>query len=154
MKMGIERVLKEKFADALKDIQQVFDEENRETTVEVLKGPNAPFLMSGCKIADGVGTMLVTSVGSNTGWGLLMASISEDTGEEAPLQVHLNGLATFIGIIGCLLGLMFYVGLFDNFRIIQVTILVVAVPECLPLVITLTEVAATTFFLGCNNTGR
>ncbi|XP_040369808.1 calcium-transporting ATPase 9, plasma membrane-type-like [Rosa chinensis] len=146
--------------------------------------------------------MLVMSVGSNTGWGLLMASISEDTGEEAPLQVHLNGLATFIGIIGlsvaalvliillikysarlefdtdktsflkavyggvkiftiavsevsgCLLGFMFYVGLFDNFRIIQVTILVVAVPECLPLVITLREVAATTFFLGCNNTGR
>ncbi|XP_040371398.1 putative calcium-transporting ATPase 7, plasma membrane-type isoform X1 [Rosa chinensis] len=89
MKMGIERVLKEKFADALKDIQQVFDEENRETTVEVLKGPNAPFLMSGCKIADGVGTMLVTSVGSNTGWGLLMASISEDTGEEAPLQASI-----------------------------------------------------------------
>ncbi|XP_040371399.1 uncharacterized protein LOC112189248 isoform X2 [Rosa chinensis] len=65
MKMGIERVLKEKFADALKDIQQVFDEENRETTVEV------------------------TSVGSNTGWGLLMASISEDTGEEAPLQASI-----------------------------------------------------------------
>lgn len=35
MKMGIERVLKEKFGDSLKDIQQVFDEENRETTVEV-----------------------------------------------------------------------------------------------------------------------
>ncbi|XP_024195531.2 nifU-like protein 1, chloroplastic [Rosa chinensis] len=35
MKMGIEGVLKEKFGDALKDIQQVFDEENRETIVEV-----------------------------------------------------------------------------------------------------------------------
>lgn len=29
----------------------------------------------------------VTSVGVNTEWGLLMASISEDTGEETPLQV-------------------------------------------------------------------
>ncbi|XP_004288551.1 PREDICTED: nifU-like protein 1, chloroplastic [Fragaria vesca subsp. vesca] len=38
MKMGIERVLKEKFGDALKDIQQVFDEENRETTVEAVNG--------------------------------------------------------------------------------------------------------------------
>ncbi|KAB2611726.1 hypothetical protein D8674_019758 [Pyrus ussuriensis x Pyrus communis] len=36
MKMGIERVLKEKFGDALKDIQQVFDEENKEITVEVV----------------------------------------------------------------------------------------------------------------------
>lgn len=31
----------------------------------------------------------VTSVGINTEWGLLMASISEDTGEETPLQVSL-----------------------------------------------------------------
>ena len=48
--------------------------------------------MSGCKVADGVGSMLVTGVGINTEWGLLMASISEDTGEETPLQVyHLDG---------------------------------------------------------------
>uniref|UniRef100_A0A5B6ZKA7 Putative calcium-transporting ATPase 10, plasma membrane-type n=1 Tax=Davidia involucrata TaxID=16924 RepID=A0A5B6ZKA7_DAVIN len=64
----------------------------------VHKDLKAPFLMSGCKVADGYGTMLVTSVGINTEWGLLMASISEDTGEETPLQVRLNGVATFIGI--------------------------------------------------------
>lgn len=29
----------------------------------------------------------VTSVGINTEWGLLMASISEENGEETPLQV-------------------------------------------------------------------
>ncbi|KAH1053354.1 hypothetical protein GYH30_022577 [Glycine max] len=29
-----------------------------------------------------------------------MASISEDTSEETPLQVHLNGVATFISIVG------------------------------------------------------
>ncbi|THF99873.1 hypothetical protein TEA_021103 [Camellia sinensis var. sinensis] len=51
------------------------------------KSSKAPFLMSGCKVADGCGTMLVTSVGINTEWGLLMASISEDTGEETPLQM-------------------------------------------------------------------
>lgn len=34
MKMGIERVLKEKFGDAVKDIVQVFDEQPAETTVE------------------------------------------------------------------------------------------------------------------------
>ncbi|KAF8083504.1 hypothetical protein N665_0769s0005 [Sinapis alba] len=59
-----------------------------------------PFLMSGCKVADGNGVMLVTGVGVNTEWGLLMASISEDNGEETPLQVRLNGVATFIGSIG------------------------------------------------------
>ncbi|CAM8968819.1 unnamed protein product [Rhodiola kirilowii] len=36
MKMGIERVLKEKFGDAVKDIRQVFDEQTTETTVEAI----------------------------------------------------------------------------------------------------------------------
>lgn len=35
MQMGIERVLKEKFGDAIKDIRQVYDEEVKETTAEV-----------------------------------------------------------------------------------------------------------------------
>jgi Ca2+-transporting ATPase len=53
----------------------------------VNKDQKSPFMMSGCKVADGYGTMLVTAVGINTEWGLLMASISEDSGEETPLQV-------------------------------------------------------------------
>ncbi|CAK7348471.1 unnamed protein product [Dovyalis caffra] len=36
MKMGIERVLKEKFGDAVKDIRQVSDEEPKETNVEAV----------------------------------------------------------------------------------------------------------------------
>ncbi|KAL4582556.1 hypothetical protein LXL04_007108 [Taraxacum kok-saghyz] len=43
---------------------------------------------------------IATSVGIHTEWGLLMASISEDNDEETPLQVRLNGVATFIGIVG------------------------------------------------------
>ncbi|KAG8389592.1 hypothetical protein BUALT_Bualt02G0245100 [Buddleja alternifolia] len=38
MKMGIERVLKEKFGDAIKDICQVYDEQISETTVEAVNG--------------------------------------------------------------------------------------------------------------------
>lgn len=34
MKMGIERILKEKFGDAVKDIVQVYDQQPAETTVE------------------------------------------------------------------------------------------------------------------------
>ncbi|CAL0308507.1 unnamed protein product [Lupinus luteus] len=36
MKMGIERVLKEKFGDAVKDIRQVFDQEPTEITVQAV----------------------------------------------------------------------------------------------------------------------
>ncbi|KAK6944577.1 Calcium-transporting P-type ATPase, N-terminal autoinhibitory domain [Dillenia turbinata] len=135
----------------------------------VHKDAKAPFLMSGCKVADGFGTMLVTSVGINTEWGLLMASISEDTGEETPLQVRLNGVATFIGIVGLSVAFVVLVVLLIRFftgnttnpdgsvqfkagqtkvgtaidgviKIITVavTIVVVAVPEGLPLAVTLT----------------
>ena len=51
----------------------------------VYKDQKNPFMMSGCKVADGYGTILVTSVGLNTEWGSVMASISEDDEEETPL---------------------------------------------------------------------
>ncbi|XP_012080805.1 calcium-transporting ATPase 10, plasma membrane-type isoform X1 [Jatropha curcas] len=135
----------------------------------VHKNSKAPFLMSGCKVADGSGTMLVTSVGLNTEWGLLMASISEDTGEETPLQVRLNGVATFIGVVGLAVALIVFIVLLVRFftghsknpngsrqftagktsigdavdgvikiLTVAVTIVVVAVPEGLPLAVTLT----------------
>ncbi|XP_064959076.1 calcium-transporting ATPase 5, plasma membrane-type isoform X4 [Musa acuminata AAA Group] len=135
----------------------------------VHKDQKAPFFMSGCKVADGYGNMLVTAVGINTEWGLLMSSISEDTGEETPLQVRLNGVATFIGIAGLtvaaavLLVLLarYFTGHTKNpngsvqfakgqtnvkaavngaikIFTVAVTIVVVAVPEGLPLAVTLT----------------
>ncbi|ONM14191.1 Calcium-transporting ATPase 9 plasma membrane-type [Zea mays] len=135
----------------------------------VHKDQKSPFLMSGCKVADGYGTMLVTAVGVNTEWGLLMASISEDSGEETPLQVRLNGVATFIGMVGLSVALAVLVVLLARYftghtynpdgsvqyvkgkmgvgqtirgvvRIftVAVTIVVVAVPEGLPLAVTLT----------------
>ncbi|KAM0905601.1 hypothetical protein ACQ4PT_017279 [Festuca glaucescens] len=135
----------------------------------VRKDQKAPFLMSGCKVADGYGSMLVTGVGINTEWGQLMANLSEDNGEETPLQVRLNGVATFIGMVGLsvagvVLGVLvirYFTGHTKNpdgtvqfqagttsakqgfmgaIRIltIAVTIVVVAVPEGLPLAVTLT----------------
>ncbi|PUZ74324.1 hypothetical protein GQ55_1G055600 [Panicum hallii var. hallii] len=135
----------------------------------VMKDQKTPFLMAGCKVADGYGTMLVTAVGLNTEWGLLMASISEDNNEETPLQVRLNGVATFIGIVGLSVAAMVLVVLFARYfsghttnsdgsvqfvkgrtsvksaifgsikiLTVAVTIVVVAVPEGLPLAVTLT----------------
>ncbi|KAH1232141.1 Calcium-transporting ATPase 8, plasma membrane-type [Glycine max] len=146
----------------------------------VHKDSKDPFLMSGCKVADGSGSMLVTGVGVNTEWGLLMASISEDTGEETPLQVRLNGVATFIGIVGLTVAVIVLIVLLARYfsghtknpdgsvqftagktkvddaidgaikiitvavcamiitRACLVTIVVVAVPEGLPLAVTLT----------------
>ncbi|EEE68995.1 calcium-transporting ATPase 5, plasma membrane-type-like isoform X1 [Oryza sativa Japonica Group] len=135
----------------------------------VHKDKKEPFLMSGCKVADGYGSMLVTGVGTNTEWGQLMANLSEDNGEETPLQVRLNGVATFIGMVGLtvagavlvVLWIRYFTGhtkdpdgttqfvagttrakkgFMGAIRIltIAVTIVVVAVPEGLPLAVTLT----------------
>ncbi|KAK8615193.1 hypothetical protein V6N13_068974 [Hibiscus sabdariffa] len=143
------------------------------------KDTKQPFLMSGCKVADGSGTMLlnydylrlnpqVTAVGINTDWGLLMANLSDDIGEETPLQVRLNVVATLIGFVGLIVAFAVFVALLvryftghtedQNGRTefvagktnvgnavdgaikivtVAVTIVVVAVPEGLPLVVTL-----------------
>ncbi|KAM0831814.1 hypothetical protein ACQ4PT_065295 [Festuca glaucescens] len=136
----------------------------------VNKDQKSLFMMSGCKVVDGYGTMLVTAVGINTQWGMLMADISEDSGVETPLQVRLNGVATFIGIIGLYVAVLVLIvlvaryftghtynpdgspqyvkgkmgvsatisGIVKIFTVV-VTIVVVAVPEGLPLAVTLTH---------------
>jgi Ca2+-transporting ATPase len=132
-------------------------------SLPVKKDKSRPFLLSGCKVQDGQGTMLVTGVGLNTEWGQVMASISEDNGDETPLQVRLSGAATLIGKVGLYVAILVFVILiiryfaitFQNASArdrkasaiikevvhvfsIAVTIVVVAVPEGLPLAVTLT----------------
>ncbi|XP_019057894.1 PREDICTED: calcium-transporting ATPase 8, plasma membrane-type-like [Tarenaya hassleriana] len=135
----------------------------------VQKDPNMnPFLLSGSKVEDGIGTMLVTGVGMNTEWGLLMANIPLVIDKETPLQIHLNGIANGISFIS--LSLAFVVFLIQSWLyfsghtkntdgttmfvsgkttadkaidnvirtiILGVTIVVVAVPDGLPLAVTL-----------------
>lgn len=120
-----------------------------------------PFLLSGTKVQDGSCKMLVTTVGMRTQWGKLMATLSEGGDDETPLQVKLNGVATIIGKMGlCFAVVTFAVlvqGLFSHklqngthwtwsgddameileYFAIAVTIVVVAVPEGLPLAVTL-----------------
>jgi Ca2+-transporting ATPase len=120
-----------------------------------------PFLLSGTKVQDGSCKMLVTTVGMRTQWGKLMATLSEGGDDETPLQVKLNGVATLIGKIGLFFAMITFAvlvqGLFSRklqegsywiwsgdeaMEILKsfavaVTIVVVAVPEGLPLAVTL-----------------
>ncbi|WOK96014.1 putative calcium-transporting ATPase 5, plasma membrane-type [Canna indica] len=119
-----------------------------------------PFLLAGTKVQDGSAEMLVTSVGMRTEWGKLMETLSQGGEDETPLQVKLNGVATIIGKIGLAFATMTFCVLlgrflFDkiyrmgfkwyeddaltilNYFAISVTIIVVAVPEGLPLAVTL-----------------
>ncbi|MCL7038594.1 hypothetical protein MKW94_023467 [Papaver nudicaule] len=119
-----------------------------------------PFLLSGAKVANGYGHMLVTSVGMHTGWG----------DERTPLQERLDRLTSYIGKIGLTVAFLvlfvllvrYFTGNTKNesgtgkeyisgktksddiinsmIRIVAaaITIVVVAIPEGLPLAVTLT----------------
>ncbi|OMO96364.1 Cation-transporting P-type ATPase [Corchorus olitorius] len=131
---------------------------------------NNPFLLSGTKVTDGYGYMLVTSVGMNTAWGEMMSSIRRDLNEETPLQARLSKLTSYIGKIGLTVAALVLLVLliryftghtkdengrreFNGFGKTKsddvmnsvvaivaaaVTIVVVAIPEGLPLAVTLT----------------
>lgn len=120
-----------------------------------------PFLLSGTKVQDGSCKMLVTTVGMRTQWGKLMATLSEGGDDETPLQVKLNGVATIIGKIGLFFAVITFAVLVQGlatrklqdgshwawtgeelmsvleYFAVAVTIVVVAVPEGLPLAVTL-----------------
>ncbi|KAL6505944.1 putative calcium-transporting ATPase 11, plasma membrane-type [Orobanche hederae] len=120
-----------------------------------------PFLLAGTKVQDGSAKMLVTTVGMRTEWGKLMETLSEGGEDETPLQVKLNGVATIIGKIGLLFAVLTFLVLIIRFLVEKgnhheltkwssgdalkilnyfataVTIIVVAVPEGLPLAVTL-----------------
>ncbi|CAN4079770.1 unnamed protein product [Withania somnifera] len=120
-----------------------------------------PFLLSGTKVQDGSCKMLVTTVGMRTQWGKLLATLSEGGDDETPLQVKLNGVATIIGKIGLFFAVVTFGVLVQKmysrkltegshwswsagearelleYFAIAVTIVVVAVPEGLPLAVTL-----------------
>ncbi|XWS41778.1 hypothetical protein CRYUN_Cryun17cG0112300 [Craigia yunnanensis] len=127
----------------------------------VMVNAENPFMLSGTKLQDGSCKMMVTTVGMRTQWGKLMATLSEGGDDETPLQVKLNGVATIIGKVGLFFAVVTFAvlmqGLFMSklqegtiwswsgdealkmleFFAVAVTIVVVAVPEGLPLAVTL-----------------
>ncbi|WOH00063.1 hypothetical protein DCAR_0519419 [Daucus carota subsp. sativus] len=127
----------------------------------VNKSEKNPFLLAGSKVKDGSGKMLVTTVGMRTEWGKMMETLSEEGDDETPLQAKLNGVATVIGFIGLIFAVVTFLVLTVRFLVDKalrqeftswssvdalklldyfataVTIIVVAVPEGLPLAVTL-----------------
>lgn len=135
-----------------------------------------PFIVSGAKVSEGVGQFLVTAVGVNSTYGKTMMSL-QDEGQTTPLQTKLNVLAEYIAKLGLAAGLLLFVVLFIKFLtqlksdpdlrsaddkgqaflqifIVAVTVIVVAVPEGLPLAVTLALAFATTRMLKDNNLVR
>jgi len=133
-----------------------------------------PFILSGSQVTEGVGTFLATSTGVNSSYGKTLMSLREDP-EVTPLQSKLNTLAEYIAKLGGAAGLLLFIVLFIEFLarlphnsgtptekgqqflqifIVTVTVIVVAVPEGLPLAVTLALAFATTRMLKDNNLVR
>ncbi|KAF8606411.1 calcium-translocating P-type ATPase [Ceratobasidium sp. AG-I] len=122
------------------------------------------FIVSGAKVLEGVGQYVIIAIGPKSFNGRIMAALSGDT-ESTPLQLKLNALAELIAKLGSAAGLILFTALMIKFfvqlktnpgrtanqkamsfvqiLIISVTLIVVAVPEGLPLAVTLALAFAT-----------
>eukprot|EP00639_Heterosigma_akashiwo_P038124 CAMPEP_0194713082 /NCGR_PEP_ID=MMETSP0296-20130528/5031_1 /TAXON_ID=39354 /ORGANISM="Heterosigma akashiwo, Strain CCMP2393" /LENGTH=1047 /DNA_ID=CAMNT_0039611733 /DNA_START=74 /DNA_END=3217 /DNA_ORIENTATION=+ len=135
---------------------------------DVPKGAGGdPFLYAGTLVTGGTGRMVVCQVGPHTVQGRLQGLLAAEQ-SDTPLQEKLDVLAQQIGYIGmgfavltfAAMMLMWYhdkteeddvfAQLLDSF-IMAVTIVVVAVPEGLPLAVTISLAYSTTKMLRDNN---
>ncbi|KZV64863.1 Ca-transporting ATPase [Peniophora sp. CONT] len=130
-----------------------------------LMGHTDCFVVSGSRVLEGVGRYVVIAVGTKSFNGRIMMALRGDA-EDTPLQGKLNRLADLIAWAGMIAGLVLFVGLmirffvelgtgvpvmtpaqkgivFVNILIISVTLVVVAVPEGLPLAVTIALAFAT-----------
>ncbi|KAF9785616.1 hypothetical protein IL306_005384 [Fusarium sp. DS 682] len=133
-----------------------------------------PFIISGSKVNEGNGTFLVTAVGVNSSYGRISMALRTEQ-EDTPLQKKLNILADWIAKVGAGAALLLFIVLFIKFCaqlptnrgtpsekgqefmkifIVSVTVVVVAVPEGLPLAVTLALSFATVKMLRDNNLVR
>ncbi|RWA06250.1 hypothetical protein EKO27_g8860 [Xylaria grammica] len=133
-----------------------------------------PFIQSGGRVMEGVGTFMATSTGIYSSYGRTLMSLNEDP-EITPLQSKLNIVAEYIAKLGGAAGLVLFAVLFIEFLvrlsgshaspsekgqqfirifIVVVTIIVVAVPEGLRSRSTLALAFATTRMLKDNNLVR
>ncbi|KAI0174995.1 putative calcium P-type ATPase NCA-2 [Pestalotiopsis sp. NC0098] len=133
-----------------------------------------PFIQSGARVMEGMGTYMATSTGIHSSYGKTLMALDEDP-EITPLQSKLNVIAEYIAKLGGGAGLLLFIVLliiflvklphnnetpiekgmeFLNIFIVVVTIIVVAVPEGLPLAVTLALAFATTRMIKDNNLVR
>ncbi|KAK3369766.1 hypothetical protein B0T24DRAFT_532317 [Lasiosphaeria ovina] len=133
-----------------------------------------PFIISGGKVLEGLGTYIVTGVGVNSVYGRLRMGLEEPS-EATPLQQKLSDVADRIAVAGVAAAVLLFIALaakffiqlpsrsdsdFENAQsllrifIVSITVVVIAVPEGLPLAVTLALAIAVTRMLKDNNLVR
>ncbi|KAK9766302.1 plasma membrane calcium [Basidiobolus ranarum] len=136
-----------------------------------------PFVLSGSKVLEGVARVIVVAVGPNSYNGKTMMAMREDENQETPLQMKLDLLAESIAKLGISAAVLMLVTLVTKYIVINalnnaspsgaevfdslvkiliqaITIVVVAVPEGLPMAVTLALAYATTQMIKDQNLVR
>jgi len=133
-------------------------------------GESDPFMLSGSSLATGYALVLVTAVGEQSRWGRTKAKLAAES-SDTPLQEKLDTLAGQIGNLGmvaaaatfvAMIAIWFYypeqrnpeLNIYEYVLkafIMAVTIVVVAVPEGLPLAVTLSLAYSTQKMMQDNN---
>ena len=129
-----------------------------------------PFVLSGCTVEAGSGKFVAIAVGKDSQWGIIKSHLEKEQ-EQTPLQEKLDDMAALIGYVGMaaagatFVAMMFikiviqpaYLADISIFSyaleafIIGVTIVVVAVPEGLPLAVTISLAFSTRKMLADQN---
>lgn len=129
-----------------------------------------PFVLSGCTVEAGSCQFLAIAVGKNSQWGVIQTHLDQEH-EQTPLQQKLDDMAAMIGYVGmAAAGATFFAMMFIKIVldpvylrevsvfayaleafIIGVTIVVVAVPEGLPLAVTISLAFSTKKMLADQN---
>lgn len=130
-------------------------------------------VMRGTTVVDGHGIMLVEQVGDATGYGKVYEGSQIDNHIETPLQMQLKGLAKVISKAGYAIAVVTFLTLtiklvlsgqdysvmewfshLLNFFMVAVTLIVVSVPEGLPMSVTLSLALSMNRMLKTNNLVR
>ncbi|CAL5993249.1 Calcium-transporting_ATPase [Hexamita inflata] len=121
----------------------------------MLKTAQKPWIISGSLVQEGSGRMLVTAVGKSSIHGEMMMALGEENNEDTPLQQKLNQIVKYIGYVGSVSAAFTFIVLiikffaagkqsnkenyteWISFLILAIAIIVMAIPEGLPLAVTI-----------------
>jgi len=128
------------------------ESEPSKKTTDVIKGDNIPLgdrknmIYSGCLVANGNATAVVTSTGMNTEMGKIADFLQTTKKRQTPLQMRISKLGKIICLIAVISALVLI--LFEwinsdvldgwNLSFLAVTLAVAAVPEAMMVIVTLT----------------
>ncbi len=130
-------------------------------------------VMRGTTVVDGHGVMIVEQVGDATGYGKVYEGSQIENNVDTPLQIQLKGLADVISKAGYTIAIVTFIALTAklflgsqdysvmeivshllNFFMVAVTLIVVSVPEGLPMSVTLSLALSMNRMLKTNNLVR